>query len=391
MTFMRTAFVYDVFIYQCYARAFWQGPNRAIAAAPETAACHSFWGEAPRQYHTFPREYPILSLFVFSLPLLTPWLPYNAAFLWWMAVLLIATTGLLAWRGPPRSAVAFALYTLLAGWQFILARYDLVLGLCVLLALILAMRDRQRWATIMLGIGTLLKIFPLLLLPVLLISWRRRDGRWSLDCLGLFVGVLCIGLLPQFLLSQQGFWSPIQYAVQRPLHIESLAGIVLWVTSAAEKGARLVFTYGSYNVVAPHQQAFSVCSTALFIAALSVAYWRQWRGRDSLARSFIVVLLVMLVTNKVFSPQYILWLLPIVAYVEGIRLRWLIVATLIFFVSGDGALPFATTHVTVPTNPHQVLDSLFVLKVLVSDIMLATLVLFYLLRQGDSENGISSR
>ena len=170
MTFMRTAFVYDVFIYQCYARAFWQGPERAVVTAPDTRSCRSFWGAAPQRFRTFPQEYPVLSLGVFSLPLLTPWLPYNAAFLWWMALCLLLAALILAWRGPPGSAIAFLLYTLLAGWQFVLARYDLVPGLAVLLALVLAQRGRMRAATAVLAAGTLLKGFPVLLLPLLLIT-----------------------------------------------------------------------------------------------------------------------------------------------------------------------------------------------------------------------------
>lgn len=162
MAFMRTSFVYDVFIYQCYARGFWQGADQAIKSSPATAACKPFWDHKASRFHALPREYPALSLAVFSLPLLTPWLPYNAAFLLWMAFLLLAAACLLAWRGPPWSAIALPLYVLLAGWQFVLARYDLVPGLCILLAAILAYRGRLRTATVLIAVGTLLKIFPVL-------------------------------------------------------------------------------------------------------------------------------------------------------------------------------------------------------------------------------------
>ena len=386
MTFMRTAFVYDVFIYQCYARAFWQGPQRAVVLAPETRSCRSFWGPAPQRFRAFPQEYPVLSLGVFSLPLLTPWLPYNAAFLWWMALCLLLATLILAWRGPPGHALALLLYTLLAGWQFVLARYDLVPGLGVLLALVLAQRGRMRAATVALAAGTLLKGFPVLLLPLLLINARRKEGRWRLDCLILFVGLLLVVLLPALVLNPHGILSPIRYALHRPLHIESLSGMLLWVTSGAGKEARVIFSFGSYNVVGAYQGLFATAFSVLFVAGLAGAYWRQGRGRDSLARSFMLVLIVTLVTNKVFSPQYILWLLPTAAFVEGICPRWLIVATLIFFVSGDGALPFSVAHLSSSTSSHPFPSPLFVLKILASDLYLCGLAIFYMVHRGDEQD-----
>jgi len=276
--------------------------------------------------------------------------------------------------------------TLLAGWQFVLARYDLVPGLTVLLALVLAQRGRTRAATAALAAGTLLKGFPVLLLPLLLINARRKEGRWRLDCLILFVGLLLVGLLPALVLNPHGFWSPIAYALHRPLHVEALSGMLLWVASGAGREARVVFSFGSYNVVGAYQGLFATAFSVLFVAGLAGAYWRQWRGRDSLARSFMLVLIVTLVTNKVFSPQYILWLLPIAAFVEGVRLRWLIVATLIFFVSGDGALPFSVAHSSSSTSSHPFSSPLFVLKILATDLYLCSLAIFYMVHRGDEQD-----
>jgi hypothetical protein len=100
----------------------------------------------------------------------------------------------------------------------------------------------------------------------------------------------------------------------------------------------------------------------------------------------MLVLIVTLVTNKVFSPQYILWLLPTAAFVEGICPRWLIVATLIFFVSGDGALPFSVAHLSSSTSSHPFPSPLFVLKILASDLYLCGLAIFYMVHRGDERD-----
>lgn len=365
MTFMRRAFVYDVFIYQCYARGFWQGPQGSIAVAPETRACAPFWGGTSRQFHMLPREYPAPALVIFSLPLLTPWLPYNAAYLLWMALLLLLATGVIAWRGPPIAAIAFPLYVLLAGWQFVLFRYDLVPGLCVLLTLVFLRGGRWRAAMAPLAVGTLLKGFPALLLPVALMAQRRGDGRWRLDCPLIFAALMFTGLAPAFLVNPAGLLAPLGYAAQRPLHVESLSGALLWLLDLwSGHRARIVFSYGSYNVEGAWQSIVAAVFSLLLVVGLAFVYWRQWRGRIGVERAFMLVLIVVLVSNKVFSPQYILWLLPAAAYVEGIRLRWLIVATLVFFISGDGALPFVVERVHLFLLTGQFPAPLFVAEVL---------------------------
>ncbi len=388
MTFMRRAFVYDVFIYQCYARGFWQGPQGSIVAAPETRACAPFWGQTPKRFHTFPREYPAPALAVFSLPLLTPWLPYNAAYLLWMALLLLLATGVIAWRGPPMAAVAFPLYVLLAGWQFVLFRYDLAPGLCVLLALAFLRGGRWRAATVMLAVGTLMKGFPAFLLPVALMAQRRQDGRWRLDCPLIFAALMFMGLAPAFLVNPAGLLAPLGYAAHRPLHVESLSGALLWLLDLwSGHRARIVFSYGSYNVEGMWQGIVAAVFSVLLVVGLACVYWRQWRGRVGVERAFMLVLIVVLVSNKVFSPQYILWLLPTVAYVEGVRVRWLIVATLVFFISGDGALPFVTEHLHPFLPPGRFPTPSFVVEILACHVALCGIALFYERARGLNSGG----
>lgn len=388
MSALRGAFVYDVFIYQCYARAFWQGADHAVAIAPETRACRPFWGRIVRPFHAFPREYPVLSLAAFSLPLLTAGVPYDAAFMWWMALLLLLATGALAWRGPPASAIALPLYTLLAGWQFMLIRYDLVPGLVALIALVLVTRGKARAATAMIAIGTLLKGFPLLLFPLFLLAWRREQGRWRVDCVALLLGLLAAMLVPAFVLNRADLLSPLTYAVHRPLQVESLPGLLLWMMRGSGH-VHVVFSYGSYNVVDSAQGLFSIPSLMLLLAGLAGAYWRQWRGQDSPVRGAILILLVTLATSKVLSPQYILWLLPIAAYVEGLRLRWVLVAALGFVEYGHTALPGALAHVFPATFTYGLPSTLYVMEILARDLCLCVLAFAYLRGRGDVMDGRS--
>jgi hypothetical protein len=50
--------------------------------------------------------------------------------------------------------------------------------------------------------------------------------------------------------------------------------------------------------------------------------WLQWRQQLTLAQAMIALLLVFIVTGKVFSPQYLIWLIPLVAYTGAFDSLW---------------------------------------------------------------------
>ena len=301
----------DIFAYECYSQAFWHG-GHAIAISPHTVLCADhrwkFWVAPPRAFHTLPLEYPAPSLIVFSLPLLVSFVPYNVAYMWMLALLVFSATAWLA-RRRFLSAVAFALYVLVAGWATAMARFDLIPGVLVLSTFALAERRRFTPAYLALAAATLLKVFPVVLAPVLLIhEWRltRRPPRRSLL---LFVLVVICGLLPGALLNPAAFVSPLTYNSIRPLHIESVAGSLLWLVGRLTGGVRVVLTYHSLNVVGPLGTPLAWLATVLLAVGLLLVYWRALKGRDDPGRSLLLALLITLCGGKLLSPQYLLWIL----------------------------------------------------------------------------------
>ncbi len=379
--FMDQYYVLDLSIYKCYARSFWQGEQ--VAQNADMFLCALLWTGPPHRFHSFPKEYPALALAIFSLPLLTPGLSYVTAFALWLALCVLLVTGALGWRGPPEGVLAFPLYILLAGWFFALQRYDLLPGLCVLLALILAQRGRARASTVALAIGTLLKVFPLVLFPVLLIWCKRADhGRWRLDLVALFGAICLAGVLPVLALNADALWMPLRYEMARPLHIESLPGSLFWITSNAGLGSApgtaagpsIDHSHTTLNVAGEAGFAWGTLCLVLGGAGIVLAYRRAWRGRDSLARSFVLILVVLLATSKVFSPQYILWLLPTVAVAEGLRLRWLLIAALVCFIMHSY---YTVVSLDLPWN-HE-----FMAAILARNLLLCALAILYLSTPGD--------
>jgi len=364
----------DVFAYECYARAFWRGTH-ALVDSPITRFCADhrwrFWTAPPRAFHTLPLEYPAPALGVFSLPLLVPGKPYDQTYMVLMACLTFASTCWLLARRLLLCAAAFALYVLVAGWATALARYDLVPGLLVMISLVLA--ERRRWlpAYLILAAATLLKIYPGFFAPALAIHQWRATGRPPLREAGAFALAVAAGLLPGALLNPGGFVGPLRYNGVRPPQIESVAGSLLWLSGKIGGAVRVRLTYHSLNVTGVLAGLAAWLATAALLAGLALVFWRSWRGRDDLARSFVLVGLVTLAGSKLLSPQYLLWLLPLAAYVEGLRLRWALLAGLTLLIYPN-AYNLGNSLVLLPEHP------LFMTAILARNALLLGLAVAYL-------------
>lgn len=364
----------DVFAYECYARAFWHG-TRALADGPLIQYCGDhrwlFWTAPPQAFHTLPREYPAPSLALFSLPLLWPFASYSMTYMVLLAVVVFSVTAYLVVRRLLLCAAAFALYVLVGGWATALARYDLVPGVLVLVALILAERSRYIPAYLMLAAAALLKVYPGFVALVLALQQWGAGGAFPRRAAAVFSLAILAGLLPGALLNPSGFLGPLSYNGIRPPQIESIPGSLLWLSGKIGGDVHVRLTYHSVNVLGTLAGPVSWIATLLFIAGVALVCLRAWRGQDSLGRSFVLVLLVMLSTSKLLSPQYLLWLFPVVAYVEGLRLRWLAVAllTVLIYPYGYG---LDLSIVRLPDHP------LFMSAILARNAVLVAVTIAYL-------------
>jgi hypothetical protein len=68
----------------------------------------------------------------------------------------------------------------------------------------------------------------------------------------------------------------------------------------------------------------SLLSTGLLVAGLLFTWWLQWRGKLDIFTGSLLTLLVVMITGKVFSPQYLMWVIPLIAYVGKANWRWLV-------------------------------------------------------------------
>ena len=346
----------DVTRYQCYATVFWQGraglsalpaDQCAFLATDETTSLVQSLQkrhvpsslirlvqaqDSPAPLHVLPPEYPLLTLVPFTVSLIVPVQWYQIAFALEMAVIAGILYLVLKRYCSPGAAIAFAFYLVLGNWATAEGRFDLIPAGLTLGAVILAVRARWNWAYVLLALATLFKFYPVVLLIPFLIaeqvqtgkkwdSWRKWQG-WQR--LAIFVG-LCTGvMLVSLVLNVADTLSPFNYFVKRPTEIESLQASLLWLGKFVGYKTQEAFTYQSLNLLSPLANKVSLASTLLLAVGLLYTFWLQWRGKVDLPMASLLTLLLVMITGKVFSPQYLMWVTPLVAYVGKSNWKWLV-------------------------------------------------------------------
>lgn len=361
----------DATRYQCYAIAFWQGeaglhalglnanPNSQCAFLANSSSSTLVQKMQDRHFPTFlitlvasqsasgplhilPPEYPALTLVAFSLPLLAPPQWFQVVFAFSMFVIAAIIYLLLKRYRSTGAAMAFAVYLVLGSWATALGRFDLIPAALILGAVLLGVKSKWKWAFTVLALATLLKLFPIILILPFLIAQQMQSkekcyawSRWS--ALTLFLGMCVVITAVSLTLNVADTLYPINYFLNRPIQVESIPATILWLASKAGYAVQWVFTYQSLNFLSILSQKVSLLSTFFLGVGILYTCWLQWRGKIDLPMASLLTLLIVMVMGKVFSPQYLIWAAPLVAYVGQASWKWLIgwcsisILTLIIF------------------------------------------------------------
>ena len=130
-------------------------------------------------------------------------------------------------------------------------------------------------------------------------------------------------VLPFAVLSPGGVWDAFWVQAGRPLQIESLgSGILLAAHQLFGLDLTMESSHGSQNLDGGTASALAGFSTLLQVAAV-IAVWVWYaRGpadRDRLLRACAAAVCAFIVFGKVLSPQFLIWLIPLVPLVRGRR------------------------------------------------------------------------
>jgi hypothetical protein len=284
-------------------------------------------------YRDFRPEYPPLALPAFALPAFAEGeVGYRRAFEALMAacgalgVALVALTLGSLRASPVRLAAALALVALapLLLGSVMLSRFDLWPALLVSGALAAFAAGRDRLGSGVLGLAVAAKVYGGVLAPLALAwVWRRRGRREALVCTGVFAATLLVPFLPFLAVAPEGVLASVERQLSRPLQIESL-GSALLLALREPLGYELVMRSGSgsQNVSGTAGTVVGVLSTLVQLAVLVWVWWRFARGPmtpERLVRYSAAALVAFVALGKVLSPQFLIWLTPVVALVGGRR------------------------------------------------------------------------
>ena len=294
-------------------------------------------------YRDFAFEYPPGALPFLVLPaLVTDSLEaYRAVFVAELAVVGALAVLAFDWalrnlgrRGRDRLVVlgVIAFVPVLLG-GVILTRFDLVPAALVALAAGLMATGRLRSAAFVVGVGIAVKLYPVVLVPLLAIAaWRRRGRREAVVVVALAVAPAVAVYLPFLILGADGVLDSFGRQLGRPLQIESLgAGVLLALHHAAGVPLEWSSGSGSQNLTGTTAGAVAVLQGIAQIAALALVWVGFARGPASterLLRFAAAALVAFVALSKVLSPQYLVWLVLLVPLVVGVRSRaamWLTV------------------------------------------------------------------
>jgi hypothetical protein len=218
------------------------------------------------------------------------------------------------------------------------ARFDIVPAALVLAALHCLDRHRDRAASAILGVAGAVKLWPFALLPIWLL-WRggvpRRPVRdWLRRALrtGVWVAAgVAIVAVPVLPLMGSHLGSSLRYHAARGLEIESTwATAVLLLHQIGLTEAKVEDAFGSTQVAGSLAQALAPFSLALTLALVALPilfafaacrrYASNPEARDRSADAgrqletvVLAIALGLMLGSKVLSPQFVLWVAPLLA------------------------------------------------------------------------------
>jgi uncharacterized membrane protein len=260
-----------------------------------------------------PLEYPVLTGYFMQL---ASWLTGTSgtdsartiAFFDWNALLLficlvvtVVATALTVRRRPWDAAmVALAPGTILC----LLINWDMLAVALTALSMLLWSRSRPVWAGVLLGLAIAAKFYPVLLLgPLFLLCLRA-------------------GKLKEFaatLASAAGAWAVVNVPIMM-LNFEGWAEFYSFSSTRGTDWGSIWYIFLALGHPIPAPMVNNIAIGLLGVLCLGITWLAVGaRRRPRYAQLAFLVVAAFCITNKVYSPQYVLWLIPLAVLA---RPRW---------------------------------------------------------------------
>lgn len=242
-----------------------------------------------------------------------------------MVLCVVAALAALRTR-PRRAAAAIAFVTaapLLLG-PVVLSRFDLWPAALTAAAVTAFLWQRARLGAVMLALAIAAKLYAVVCVPLALVwVWRHQGPRAALSWTAVLAGVLAAAFGPIAVIAPGGLAHSFATQLGRPLEIESLGAAVLVAVHHLD-GLQLLLhqDHGSTNFegALPNLVAnLSTLAQLALLGAVLLAFARGPASRQRFVTALTASVTIFTAFAKVFSPQYLIWLIPLVPLVGGRR------------------------------------------------------------------------
>ena len=234
------------------------------------------------------------------------------SFLLGLCALVVTATTALTHRHRPYDAAIFALSPLLVFHAF--SNWDLLAMAFTSAAMWAWAKEKPVLAGTLIGLGVAAKLYPIFLLiaiGILAIRTRRyADPVWAAMAAGF---AWCAANVPVAIAYHDGWWKFYKFSIDRPTERSTV-----WAMARTLSNGSLSDGDAPYWV--PSGTAVALALVAALVLVMVVGLAAPVRPR--LAQLAFLSVLAFLLTTKVWSPQYSLWLVPLIALA---RPRWRLV------------------------------------------------------------------
>src|SRR3954452_4325192 len=209
--------------------------------------------------------------------------------------------------------------------------FDLAPVVVTVGALLLLVAGRPRLGMAALGVGAMIKGFPLVAAPAAL-AWvgARKGRREALAGAAALAVALAVPAAAAIAVSPQGAADALRYQLDRPVQVESAPAQVLRALDAVGLGqARSVNNHRSDGLEHPASGAVTAAFTGILLALLAARGVGRGSPRASKRRLVLASLasvVAFAALGRVLSPQYMIWLVPLVALALAWRMHALTAA-----------------------------------------------------------------
>ncbi|MFA5880810.1 MAG: glycosyltransferase 87 family protein [Eubacteriales bacterium] len=286
-------------------------------------------------FRDFPLEYPPGALPFFVLPKLFSADIFSYRRFFMAEMIFVDMIGLLLiYRYLSRRGYS-SKHVYLAGLFYILLpalvglvvyqRFDFVPAILVLGAVILYTGGRRVTAWALIGFGFAVKLYPVIIAPLFLIT-AYKQGTFKKDVrYGIPVSLLCAAAVwaPFWVAAGSKFWIFLQYHSRRGIQLESFYSSVLIVAHWFGYPVRTGVSFGAWNLgsgLSPLLAKLSLYVMILLMGIVLVHSFKavrlnEWKI-DDLPRLALLMIMTFITGGKVLSPQYLLWAIPLLVLIS---------------------------------------------------------------------------